>query len=325
MVSPAKDIEDTTTGTSFASAEESRRNPQAWVEKLRPEFMKRIRHYEDYLAKWGITAQTGIEQEFYVVTKNDKNGNPERPTIRQNSEFPFPYFQHFPNSPFVEKLHKELEHDNSYEIVVGTGYKDRKGAKKYPHPSLEPSVMVRATESAKRLISKEAKKPGNPYNSTDIDFNPIDRGRYAQQVNISLWDNEENGNKKKRPLFDNHGVNELSECCIKNLLETQNATVALYTVNPNSFQRFFTMSEVRHFTSNMGIKLDREKKTAPSVTWRDKNNIFNWAKEGEPEYKGDYGYIEIVWEVLICLRMLICSLLLLELQREYVNMWKRTV
>lgn len=288
MVSATKDTEgaetSNTTKVGFVDAEESRRNPQAWLEneEMRSKFMKRIRHYETYLAKWGITAQTGIEQEFYVVTKLDENGKPEFPTIRKSSENPMDYFQHFPDSPFIEGLYRE-SHPNSYEIVVGTGYKYRKDAKKYPHPSLEPTVIVRATESAKKLISKEAEKPGNTYNSTGIDFDPTNHGRrpYAQQINISLWDS-----KNKQPLFNNNGVNELSSVCIKNMLEAQNASIAFYTVNQNAFKRFAAVNpKVGYFKNSLGIRLQKSKYDAPSVLWRDINACYGGQE-------GKYGYIE---------------------------------
>ena len=195
MVSATKDIKETKIAcseVSFASAEENRRNPYDWVEELRPEFMKRIKNYEDYLSKWGIIAQTGIEQEFWAVPKVEK----ERKVDIEQQGVDLGYF---PNSPFIEKIYPDhLTDNNGYEVVVGTGNGIRK--KPYPHTALEPSVIIRATEGANKLISKKAKEKDNPYNAKEIDFDPSNHGSrlYAQQVNISLWDKNL---ERKKPLF----------------------------------------------------------------------------------------------------------------------------
>ena len=219
---------------NFAKMEGKRQkkkaNPNYWVEEMRPQIMERIKYYEDYLAQWGIIAQTGIEQEFWAETATDANGN----EIKHKISF-YPNF--FLDSPYIEKIDRDhwtkRDYDNGYELVTGTGR--GKNKKEYPHPSLEPSVMVRATESANRIIAKKASEPNNKYRTIGIEFDPTNYGRrlYAQQVNISLWNR-----KNKQPLFDNEGMNHLSELCAQQILEAQNSMVAFYTVNNNAFRRF---------------------------------------------------------------------------------------
>lgn len=216
-----------TADKKWAEKEEKRKNPNHWVEELRPQIMERIKRYESFLDKWGIIAQTGIEQEFYVIPKK-LNHKMNRDILNGILFDKIPYF---PNSPFIEDIKKDHDGENGFEISIGIGNQNRQ--KDYPHQSLKPSTMVIAAEQSNKLICKEAAKPNNQYEITGISFDPTNLGKrmWAQQVNISLW----NKNTKK-PLFN--GFNELSRFCLKNTLDTQNSLVAFLTVNDNCFNRF---------------------------------------------------------------------------------------
>ncbi|MEZ5691533.1 MAG: hypothetical protein R3D71_07705 [Rickettsiales bacterium] len=218
---------------SWLDKEQNRDNPNQWLEKLRPQIMERIAHYEKFLDKWGITAQTGIEQEFYPIPKDGVSVAETLDTLGEK-----PTHKYFSNSPYVEDLYhdgRRIDIDRNskpLEIVVGTG--NKKAAKSYPHKSLTPSVMVRATEATNKLIAREASKPDNPYKTKSISFDGVDDKRrlHAQQVNISLWD------KHERPIFNSTEVKELAHLSIKNLLNAQHELIAAFTISPNTYQRF---------------------------------------------------------------------------------------
>ncbi len=257
----------------WAKKEEKRKDPNYWLEELRPQIMERIKHYENFLEKWGITAQTGIEQEFYITTK-DKSIRPDIKTLPYQTDKTI----YFKNSPFVEQMVREHSWHNGFEISLGKG--NGKNEKAYPHDSLKPNAMVRAAEKANKLVSIKASNPKNRYKTTGISFDPTEQGErmWSQQVNISLWDNQ-----NKKPLLqdacDNgsYHPNDLSKLCTKNLLETQKALIAAFTVNPNSFHRF-RASEWFYNKKQKSIKFAFEKQENPSVILRDHSN------EGEKYY-----------------------------------------
>ena len=239
-----------------------KKNPYSFLDELRPQIMARIKHYENFLADWGIIAQTGIEQEFFVVHKKDSNGKSLHDTSMRGN--------YFINSPFIERVGFDHLQDflgnkdftgNCYEVVIGKGNLVKK--KEYPKTSLEPQVIVRVTEKTNQIIEDQA----NDYNIEQISFDPTEHGirLYAQQVNISLWDKE-----KRTPLFNEEGVNELSKICIKNILETQNSLVAAYTVNTNAFKRFSCMKGAYNLPKMISFGVHKDNN--PSLLYRMKDD-----------------------------------------------------
>ncbi len=264
---------------NWVEKERKRQSPNHWVEDLRPQIMERIKYYEKFLEKWGLTAQAGIEQEFYPIPKD---GVKIEEAVTLLNATP----KKFIDSPYVEKIYhdndyqkdptinKERDDENKlkhgitqpHEGVIGSG--NGKNKKTYPHNSLTPSHIVVAAENFNKTIKQYPESQAeNPYKLKDISFDEVDETRrlQAQQVSISLWDKNR---EYPKSLFD--GFNEIGRLCTKNLLNTQNAMMAFLTVNDRSFNRF-NATEDYYQQRSKRIMIASSKTENPSVLFREKN------------------------------------------------------
>lgn len=246
-------------------------SPSAWVEELRPEIMQRIKYYEDYLEKWGIVAQAGVEIEFHAAPHTDEFGSV---FLHHVDDVVASTKTIFPNSPYVEDVYHEVASPNKYEIVVGRGKKNVavKGKenwvdKEYPDNSLTPAVMVRTVEATQVLIDDKK----DDYHVAKISLDPTEHGErlYSGQVNMSLWDK-----KTGKNLFPNYITNEIAESCITSLLESQNSLIAFLTTNINAFKRFDDQGNINlknkttFYKNSKSICYGETKDENPSILFR---------------------------------------------------------